>query len=83
MLLQKPQVSGQGLSGTTVRRRLYFTEHYSRKLNIIEWSLKEHFEHELPQMAGCLALSESGKLILAMEDGIYMRNDDWTLRYSS
>jgi len=68
---------GEGPVWCKEKNCLYYLDVSGKKLHAIDWETKEVITKELPQMAGCIALTKNSKLIYAMEDGIY--NEDFEL----
>lgn len=79
VLTETPSLLGEGPLWDGLSRRLYFTDITGKKLNILDWDTLNLTVIGLPQMAGCLALTGEGKVMIAMEDGIYLREGDGSL----
>lgn len=67
-------VLGEGPIWCAEKKCLYYVDIDGKKLHQVSWDNKELTSTELPQKTGCVSLTNDGKLLYAMEDGIYNHN---------
>jgi len=75
----KNSITGEGPIWNSSENCLYYLDITGKKLHRVDWSTKQTVTKELPQMAGCISITNDGRLIYAMEDGIY--NDKFELMH--
>ena len=59
--------------------RLYTIDIRGKCVRVTDWPTGDICQIDLPQQVGCVALTEDGRLIAAMEDGIYLVNNGGTV----
>ena len=62
---------GEGPIWCEEKKSLYYVDINGKKLHQVIWESKELITLDLPQKTGCVALTKDGKMVYAMEDGVY------------
>lgn len=75
LLLRASCIVGEGPLWDERRQRLYFLDIRGKCIYRMALGDEAPEKISLPQQIGCMALQENGDLLLAMEDGIYARDD--------
>lgn len=75
LLLRASCIVGEGPLWDDRRERLYFLDIRGKRVYRMALGDAAPEEIPLPQQIGCMALKENGDLLLALEDGVYARDD--------
>ena len=80
LLAKTNSIVGEGPLWNHLEKKLYFVDIRGKCFWRMDWNDQTLQRVDLPQQLGCLAFAENGDLLLAMEDGVYRRNEAGELR---
>lgn len=60
--------------------KLYTVDIRGRCIRELDWESGDIRQIDLPQQVGCIVLTEDGRLLAAMEDGVYLVEESGTVR---